>query len=104
MLCPKDAVGMLTMPLMACSGALSVVYLGTEPPIHAISYGDAKEVDYAAMDAEHKQLMTKIKQAGSAPAPTDTADKLIIKAQVRLCNQPLPILSIPFACCNICST
>eukprot|EP00877_Chromochloris_zofingiensis_P007511 jgi/Chrzof1/3012/Cz12g08060.t1 len=64
------------------TGALSVVYLGTEPPIHAISYGDAKEVDYAAMDAEHKQLMTKIKQAGSAPAPTDTADKLIIKAQV----------------------
>ena len=75
------------------TGRLSVVYLGTDPPQHTVAYADSKEVDYAALDAERRELMGVMKQhqgasghdaaaAVAAAKAMDQPEQLLLKAQV----------------------
>ena len=61
-------------------GALSLAYLGTDPPTSAV-IPEAKELDYEAMDEEHRQLLQVIRDASSdfRDAPKET---LALRAQV----------------------
>jgi hypothetical protein len=57
--------GMLVFQSM--TGQVTVGYLGTTPPPVAVGGGlapaEARELPYAAMDAEHKRLLAEIKQS-----------------------------------------
>jgi hypothetical protein len=79
------------------AGKLSVLYLGSEPPKQSISFAESKQLDYAAMEAERKTLLSQIKAAGGtswdpAAAPPAAAGKgaaaaaaakdLVLRAQV----------------------
>ncbi|WIA34315.1 hypothetical protein OEZ86_012654 [Tetradesmus obliquus] len=78
------------------TGKLSVLYLGSEPPKQSVSFAESKQLDYAAMEAERKALLTQIKAAGgagwdpAAAAPAAAAGKgaaaaakeLVLRAQV----------------------
>uniref|UniRef100_A0A383VDZ0 PTHB1 N-terminal domain-containing protein n=1 Tax=Tetradesmus obliquus TaxID=3088 RepID=A0A383VDZ0_TETOB len=78
------------------TGKLSVLYLGSEPPKQSVSFAESKQLDYAAMEAERKALLTQIKAAGgagwdpAATAPAAAAGKgaaaaakdLVLRAQV----------------------
>jgi Bardet-Biedl syndrome 9 protein len=76
------------------SGRLSVVYLGTDPPQHTVAYADSKEVDYAALEAERRELMGVIKQHQAASVNGEAAavvaaakaveqpEQLLLKAQI----------------------
>jgi len=49
------------------TGRLSICYLGTDPPSIVVApSSEAKPLDYAAMDEEHRRLMGQIKAAGGA--------------------------------------
>jgi Bardet-Biedl syndrome 9 protein len=65
--------------LMNERGAVSICYLGTTPPANSVTNtNQTKELNYEAMDEEHKKLLKLIKQAN-----TDTLqepkDKLVMK-------------------------
>ncbi|WIA14131.1 hypothetical protein OEZ85_002674 [Tetradesmus obliquus] len=78
------------------TGKLAVLYLGSEPPKQSVSFAESKQLDYAAMEAERKALLTQIKAAGgagwdpAAAAPAAAAGKgaaaaakdLVLRAQV----------------------
>ena len=55
------------------NGTISVLYLGTDPPTNAVTAADQKELDYEAMDAEHRELLNDIRlsQASQAVEPSD---------------------------------
>lgn len=52
---------------MDARGAVALAYLGTDPPSQGIAAltGTGKQLDYAAMDAEHKQLLQTIRDSQS---------------------------------------
>jgi Bardet-Biedl syndrome 9 protein len=52
---------------MDARGGLSLAYLGTDPPSQGIAAltGSGKQLDYAAMDAEHRSLLQTIRDAQS---------------------------------------
>ena len=50
--------------LLSTRGDVAAMYLGTDPPTGSITGGETvKDLDYAAMDAEHKRLLGVIKDA-----------------------------------------
>ena len=70
-----------------------MLYLGSEPPKQSISFAESRQLDYAAMEQESKQLMARIKAAtaagldvaagaAAAAAAKQATSGLIIKAQV----------------------
>jgi Bardet-Biedl syndrome 9 protein len=58
-----------------------VSYMGTDPPMQGVNAMDTKELDYEAMDDEHRKLLKVIKQAGSDKME-EPVDKLVLRAQV----------------------
>jgi len=72
--------GMLV--LLNDAAELQVCYLGTDPPITGVNAADgAKELDYEAMDEEHRALLKVIKQA-STDSMVEPKEKLTLRAQV----------------------
>ncbi|KAF8061317.1 bbs9 [Scenedesmus sp. PABB004] len=66
------------------AGRLAVLYLGTEPPRHAPAFAEARPLDYAAMEAERRALLAKIRAADAdAPQhePDGSAAALVLRAQ-----------------------
>jgi len=64
------------------SGALCLSYLGTQPPVNIIGdVGGGKELDYAAMDEEHRRLLATIRGAMSN-VQKEPAERLQLRAQV----------------------
>ena len=57
---------------------LGVWYLGTDPPVGAVSTAMSKELDYDGMDTEHRKLLKVIKQAASDKMQ-EPKEKLIIR-------------------------
>lgn len=66
---------------MTDSCQVVVSYMGTDPPMPGVNSMDAKELDYEAMDDEHRRLLKVIKQASSDQVVEPT-DNLVLKAQV----------------------
>lgn len=60
---------------------LSVSYMGTDPPIAGVSAANNKELDYSAMDKEHRRLLKIIKQANSDKI-VEPQHALVLRAQV----------------------
>lgn len=58
-----------------------VTYMGTDPPMQGVNTGDNKDLDYEAMDAEHRRLLKVIRQANTGNL-TEPSDKLSLRAQV----------------------
>lgn len=61
-------------------GALSLAYLGTDPPTSAVA-PETKELDYEAMDEEHRRLLQVIRDA-SSNIIADPMDNVTLRAQV----------------------
>ena len=61
---------------------VQVSFLGTDPPVNGVSAADsAKELDYEAMDEEHRALLKVIKQA-STDSMVEPKEKITLRAQV----------------------
>ncbi len=63
------------------TGKLSVLYLGTDPPTNSVSGGDAKDLNYEAMDDEHKRLLMIIRESQSG-SQVEPKDKIVLRAQI----------------------
>ena len=61
-------------------GALLLSYLGTDPPSSAVS-NDAKDLDYEAMDEEHRRLLQTIR-AASSEGHREPSECVSLRAQV----------------------
>ena len=59
---------------------LGVWYLGTDPPVGAVSTAMSKELDYDGMDTEHRKLLKVIKQA-AGDKMQEPKEKLIIRVK-----------------------
>ena len=71
---------------MTETGHVSVSYLGTDPPLPSASKskdatGIGKELDYKAMDEEHKRLLKVIRDA-AANATLEPTEKIELKATI----------------------
>ncbi|TYZ58292.1 hypothetical protein PybrP1_003778 [[Pythium] brassicae (nom. inval.)] len=62
-------------------GALSVNYMGTDPPSTSVVAADTKEVNYDEMDEEHRQLLNVIRRA-QGERRTEPKDRVLVRAQV----------------------
>lgn len=62
-------------------GALSVNYMGTDPPSTSVVAADTKEVNYEEMDEEHRQLLNVIRRS-QGERRTEPKDRVLIRAQV----------------------
>lgn len=63
-------------------GKLRLSYMGTDPAMNAVDIKHGAEVDFAALESEHREVAGQIKAVGvTAPAPP-ADDQLIITAQV----------------------
>mmetsp|Transcript_13770 Transcript_13770/g.26699 ORF Transcript_13770/g.26699 Transcript_13770/m.26699 type:complete len:870 (-) Transcript_13770:352-2961(-) len=60
---------------------VAVNYLGTDPPQQGASAADSKELDYEAMDVEHRKLLQVIKQANTDTL-AEPSDALTVTARV----------------------
>lgn len=60
---------------------VTVTYMGTDPPMAGVNAGDNKDLDYEAMDQEHRKLLKVIRQANTGKM-TEPKDKLSLRAQV----------------------
>ena len=70
-----------------------MTYMGTDPPTQAVDMQHSAELDYAALDAEYRQLSTRIQVLG-APAPVPPlGHQLTISAQVQFGNHAAAVLS-----------
>ncbi|CAM9950896.1 unnamed protein product, partial [Phaeothamnion confervicola] len=79
---------------LAADGALSIMYMGTDPPTRAVASAvEAKELDYAAIEREHRALLQVIKMRRQRDGNSDGGDggpdgsggglgRLIVRAQV----------------------
>eukprot|EP00644_Phytophthora_capsici_P003285 jgi/Phyca11/561739/estExt2_Genewise1.C_PHYCAscaffold_70739 len=76
-------------------GALSVNYLGTDPPSSAVVAPDTKEINYEEMDEEHRQLLNVIRRA-QGERRTEPKDRVLIRAQVPAILDALPDRSDEF--------
>lgn len=66
--------------------------MGSDPPTQAVDMQHGTELDYAALDAEYRQLSTCI-QALGAPAPTPQREQqLTIIAQVHSSSHTAAVL------------
>ncbi|KAK1934563.1 Protein PTHB1 [Phytophthora citrophthora] len=70
-------------------GALSVNYLGTDPPSSAVVAPDTKDINYEEMDEEHRQLLNVIRRA-QGERRTEPKDRVLIRAQVPAILDALP--------------
>ena len=59
---------------------VGVWYLGTDPPVGAVSTAMSKELDYDGMDTEHRKLLKVIKQAASDKMQ-EPKEKLIVRVK-----------------------
>lgn len=66
--------------MLSEKGQVMVGYMGTEPPVQGV-VSDGKELDYAAMDAEHRKLLKVIRQANNNTIQ-EPKDKITLRAQV----------------------
>ncbi len=67
--------------LMDDTGRMSLVYLGTCPEHNPVAGAEGtREVDYAAMDQEHRQLLAKIRESARGQQQ-DQPGQLSIRAQ-----------------------
>ena len=64
--------------LQSDTNELLVAYLGTDPPLQAVSTSMSKELDYDGMDTEHRKLLKVMKQA-AGDKMQEPKDKLIVK-------------------------
>jgi Bardet-Biedl syndrome 9 protein len=62
-------------------GALSINYMGTDPPSTSVVTPDTKEVNYEEMDEEHRQLLNVIRRS-QGERRTEPKDRVLIRAQV----------------------
>lgn len=62
-------------------GALSVNYMGTDPPSTSVVTPDVKDVNYEEMDEEHRQLLNVIRRS-QGERRTEPKDRVLIRAQV----------------------
>lgn len=62
-------------------GAVSISYMGTDPPTTAVTGADAKDLNYEEMDEEHRRLLATIKESQSEHR-TEPRDKILLRAQV----------------------
>ncbi|KAJ0412357.1 hypothetical protein ATCC90586_009547 [Pythium insidiosum] len=62
-------------------GALSVCYMGTDPPSTAVVAPDTKEINYEEMDEEHRQLLNVIRRA-QGERRTEPKERVLLRAQV----------------------
>ncbi|KAG7380834.1 hypothetical protein PHYPSEUDO_006727 [Phytophthora pseudosyringae] len=76
-------------------GALSVNYMGTDPPSSAVVAPDTKEINYEEMDEEHRQLLNVIRRA-QGERRTEPKDRVLIRAQVPAILDALPDRSDEF--------
>ena len=60
---------------------LSLSYLGTDPPSAAVG-AEAKELNYEAMEEEHRRLLHAIREASSGTKP-EPAESVSLRAQAR---------------------
>jgi Bardet-Biedl syndrome 9 protein len=72
---------------LSADGDLGLSYLGTDPPANTVAT-EAKELNYEAMDEEHRRLLQTIREAsaGSKPEP---ADGISLRAQVPNTGEPI---------------
>lgn len=63
------------------AGNLSLCYMGTDPPQQVVSTSEKNELNYDAMDEEHRRLLSVIREATSERR-TEPTDQLVIRAQV----------------------
>ncbi|CAD7957625.1 unnamed protein product [Amoebophrya sp. A120] len=63
-------------------GLLQVSYLGTDPPPAALVNTETKELNYAAMEEEHQQLLATIRESHGEGRKEPT-DRLVMHAQVQ---------------------
>ncbi|KAL4110143.1 hypothetical protein PRIC1_001836 [Phytophthora ramorum] len=77
-------------------GALSVNYMGTDPPSSAVVAPDTKEINYEEMDEEHRQLLNVIRRA-QGERRTEPKDRVLIRAQVPAILDALPDRSDEFS-------
>jgi Bardet-Biedl syndrome 9 protein len=61
-------------------GRLAISFLGTRPPVAAV-LSQVRELDFDAVDAEHRQLLQVIRDAQS-DCRADVAERLLVKAQL----------------------
>ena len=64
---------------LADDGMLTLSFLGTDPPSTAVST-EAKELNYEAMDEEHRRLLQIIREA-SAEGKKEPTDTISLRAQ-----------------------
>lgn len=62
-------------------GALSVNYMGTDPPTAAVVSTEVKEINYEVMDEEHRQLLHVIRRS-QGEKRTEPKDRLLVRAQM----------------------
>lgn len=63
------------------NGALSVNYMGTDPPSTSVVAVDTKDVNYEEMDEEHRQLLNVIRRS-QGERRTEPKDRILLRAQV----------------------
>ncbi|KAE9037122.1 hypothetical protein PR003_g6298 [Phytophthora rubi] len=76
-------------------GALSVNYMGTDPPSSAVVAPDTKEINYEEMDEEHRQLLNVIRRS-QGERRTEPKDRVLIRAQVPAILDAVPDRSDEF--------
>jgi len=62
-------------------GALSISYLGTEPPVNVVGGHEGKELNYEEMDEEHRRLLSIIRES-TTDAKVEPNDIVQIRVQV----------------------
>jgi Bardet-Biedl syndrome 9 protein len=70
--------------LLSSRGDVAVCYMGTDPPTGSITGGETvRDLDYSAMDAEHRRLLAVIRDAAAAEAGGgDAKDRVALRVTV----------------------
>ena len=64
------------------AGKLMLSYMGTDPPLQAVDMKHSGDIDYMALDSEHRQLAAQIQAIGAPTEPLPIDDQLALTAQV----------------------
>ena len=62
-------------------GAVVASFMGTDPQTEVMGAYDTKELDYEAMDAEHRRLLGQIR-AATSQTKAEPTDRIVLRAQV----------------------
>ena len=73
---------------LSAEGEVGLSYLGTDPPSNTVA-SEAKELNYEAMDEEHRRLLQTIREASSGSKP-EPADGITLRAQVPTAGEQVP--------------